>query len=814
LVDAVIQAKQQALEHLNESSFGGVPVALQCPGSWRQSLLQAFEKAGFHAFDVLTRGAVEAACFYDHFEQQLAPLLSKWLELCQHDPEILRHSTISRELLERSQRALVEKRMTVAIVGAMKAGKSTFLNALLGRFVMPAMDKRCTRRRFVLRNADPLGEGKRLEVHLLGSTSNAPIRSTRLSLDADELGWSTEQLRSYLFALNAPNLIEGAKTQLDRHEQMLLHDFQQLPFASEDAKKEVHEALRDEAAKIDTIWLTHPFHNLPFGEVGLLELWDTPGPNAIEEEAEEAFDERRILSDREAFERAVKDSSALLVIFDVMQQEAQAQDEVLKIVSQRHGEAGSILIIANKVDLRPKRGVLPLGELLAEVQKQAYDRYGMSIRPPIPTSSRPAQLAREIMAYGSVEDAPEDLQEEYDAVERREDRKANEEQPEKAVEARSGIVETEMLLKRFFRQEPGRAILQDATTKLLTLLEDNHNHQQQILSAQEAEQAQFQAAANVLDRGYATLAETQDEATTEFEQAYQTNIHAMKQGLKRAKSSCLQAVEQFWNRQFGSSNKLNKSSFESKRNKAYTETFTWLQEATELFDEAHRKSIQETIPMFWEAINNELRHIESNAAQELGMIVEEKTLEDSFQVKAIYTNSLPSVKFDSNTKKDESYGENIGTGAAIGAGVGTALGVVGGILAGPIGWAVLAGAAAGAAAGAGAGAANTKDITEYTASKSNVIKAYKNHFSSLFDSWEKENLARLKQVKSATRKQIDQTAQDMMNQMKERLEVARALAVDPHRKEKILRLQHFLTELEQDMEPLRRIATRLDLGKG
>ena len=56
---------------------------------------------------------------------------------------------------------LQKKVIRVAIIGVMKAVKSIFLNTILDSFVMPAMDKRCTCCRFILRNPDESGNGTR-----------------------------------------------------------------------------------------------------------------------------------------------------------------------------------------------------------------------------------------------------------------------------------------------------------------------------------------------------------------------------------------------------------------------------------------------------------------------------------------------------------------------------------------------------------------------------------------------------------------------------------------------------------------------------
>ncbi len=500
--NALIEGKERVLEILNKSSMNDFPIALACPDEWRLAISKAFRSIRIEEFDVFDRGVVEAFCFYDYFEKCLQNLFFKWIEKCRTEPSIAKHAKLSLLQLEEKQASLRNKRMTVAVVGAMKAGKSTFLNALLGQFVLPAMDKRCTRRRFTLCNADEKGEGRRVDVFLLKNQEFSQ-KSGILSVDADKLGWTSEHLRSYLFALNSPNLLGVTEQQLDPHEKMFLDSFRCIPFKSAEERELIHKALKREAASIDYIRLTHPFYSLPQSQIGTLELWDTPGPNAIEEEAQEEKNEQRYLSDRESFQSAVKDSNALLVIFDVMQQEAEAQDEVLKIVSERRSGTSSVLVIANKVDLRPKRNVLPIENLLDEIQRQAQERHGMVLRPPLPTSSRPAQLARELIRSGDA--TQPELLEEYESIERPEDRRRNPNEPARAVEERSNILKTEELLKRFFRQEPGRAVLVDGANILLKLLEENRDREKQILFSQKADQEKFKKAALSIEKGRSDL---------------------------------------------------------------------------------------------------------------------------------------------------------------------------------------------------------------------------------------------------------------------------------------------------------------------
>jgi GTPase Era involved in 16S rRNA processing/uncharacterized membrane protein YhaH (DUF805 family) len=545
---------EQLKEQLNVSDLRSELVAVKSTPEQLEWCRECAEGFGLEPHQILEPSIAYASAFFEPVRDTVIQEMDAWLDLIEDKPYLLEHTEVDRSDLQDAREALLHQVMRVAVVGAMKAGKSTFLNALLGRYIMPAMDKRCTRRQFTLRNANDQGEQRRLVEVLTLSADRTLTRSEVLSLDIDRLNWSDDDLRAYLFALNSPDLFSAPEDTLDKMELQLKRDFESISFGNTRVQNSIRQSLKSESHLISKIILTHPLYALTPETTGQMEFWDTPGPNAIETEIREAQDQgeavvQRERSDRETYKNALRRADALLVIFDVMQQEAESQDEIFRTVKERQGASGSVLLIANKVDQRQSRDTIPLDDVLAGIQRDAYERYdGMRLRKPIPNASKPAQLAREVAR--ALEEHPdclnidelldshphyEPLIDDYEKTEDRRARKFSRDKPWHGVEEYSGIKGTEQALGAFFKQETGRAVLGNCVYTLHQFLTKNQEYTSRQLAGLRAEMSVLVNVREDLERGQTHLSELQRDHRDRFK--------SIEDGIKREIEGTAKAYE-------------------------------------------------------------------------------------------------------------------------------------------------------------------------------------------------------------------------------------------------------------------------------
>ncbi len=227
-----------------------------------------------------------------------------------------------------------------------------------------------------------------------------------------------------------------------------------------------------------------------------------------------------------------------------------------------------------------------------------------------------------------------------------------------------------------------------------------------------------------------------------------------------------------------------------------------LQKATPSFDETndllesmHQQLLLEPFLSLWDDLQDQLKRIETAAAQELGVKIEKKTSSNrlSFDKATLHD---PNVSIETVKKKDTRGRETaIAGGAAVGLGAGAiAVGLA--LATGPIGWlagaaVLLGGGIGGAGVGAGVHHVNAEEISEHYVSKKDVLEKYTSFFHGIFEHLFQTNFQQLEQKRDEVFKSIQEYAKETLRQLDERLESAQKLVRDPNRLQKIEKIEAF-----------------------
>ena len=850
---------QSTLQYLDmESLPSDLLIGLDMSNAQRDAFRNAFSQVGIESHRLLNMPAVYASVHFDEYQKTLLKMVQHWSQETNVNPALFTRISaevrdqhkleLNSQVFKKLESNLQKQIMKVAIVGAMKAGKSTFLNAVLGKFVMPAMDKRCTRRRFVLRNADESGnEVRSVEVWL--SKENRSYKEPTLSLSADENGWTTEELRGYLFALNSPNLLDHSE--LTPIETQLLDDFKSLSFGQK-SQDQVQKALKTSSKYIDKIVLTHPFYKLKAKETGKIEFWDTPGPNAIEEFEKEASENSiRGLSDRQTFNNAIKEADALVVIFNVMQQESEAQDEIFKAVKLYQGKSGSVLLVANKVDLRQKRATISLDDLLANLQKEGEKRYGLKLRKPIPNSSRPAQISREIAQAvqsvgGEIDDLEDhpiygDLYEEYEPFETKKVRKLAknlgfEDFPWIGVEEVSGIKKTEKALREFFKQEKGRAVLSGVVRHIYPFLTCNQGYCEIELNALKTkieDLYKLQDTLNQETQGFETL---QRHHLDVFHTHQSSQLNQLYAQIDRISQERKRGFSTFLDRLFpGEDHKIDDLHFQERagevKSQFNSQIYSYNESVQEIMDKVTQDQILTSLGQEQDQFIGEIRN---KIKRDLKIKTSHPVINKEISHQGARKSKTLTPKFKTEHRYDQVELEDAGNlaGGLVG-GAGAAAGaIVAGakvaavVASGPIGWFAIAGVGLAGLAGGGiagwlagdqVGKAGYKathakkevKVLSHKKLKSSLLKTLKEEL----ESTNQKNKNAIKAYYNALFQAIQKSGQQNLNQLNEQLKKIKKEAEDPNKQLYVEQLESENQSYWNDLKPLEEIAKKLELLK-
>ncbi len=815
LVEAGTLALRTLHESLGVERITNENVALSYPPDWRTKVEDACTTAAAQLgvdLAFMQPSAAEAICFFDHWEAEIRPICREWVNACIKRPEMLDGTGVTLDEFRSAVTSLESREMTVAVVGGMKAGKSTFLNALLGQFVMPALDKRCTRRRFNLYNQ---ADGKPVRrVSVWRWRPEGREEDLRLAIDVDDLGWTSEELRSYLFALNAPGLLQDGVENLDPLEKSMIEAYGALRFGTDEKRKEVDAALRSSNPPIETIQLAHPFWGLSFAQTGRVQVWDTPGPDAIEDQDQDRGLRR---TDSQTFEHALRESSAVIVLFDVTRNESAAQDEVLKRISTHRSKSpDSVVLLANKVDQRQVRNVEPLDSLLASIRANVGQRYNLRLRPVLPVASRPAQLAREMLSeIKAGREIDDKLQEDYDTVERPSDRKADPDCPPRAVEVRSRIAEVETLLGRFFRQDHGKVLLQGALGKTLTVLHHRYNVTQLRLAGLGAKQAELDDAVAKLAHAAPGLERLLDAEDKRLSSRLNEAISSAKQAVEASKKDCLNKFGKVREDKVGARSTIPTSEFA-----ALEEAFSSAMEPA--FSELRaglarqfESGIVDQANATWSVVNVYLQDREREIGRSLGVELGKLPLESKPALEFVRSQGKQEV---ARIKQTEHVGTEPGlvAGGVIGGGMGVAA-VVGALFLGPVGWvaaaAVLAGAAAtGAGVGGAVGYLGGDVIEKELVKAAEVKKVYEDSIGKGFEEMKNAIEQEYRRCFAAILSEVKSRATRKTDELRRLLAECAAQANDANRAATMKSLQDDLNRFQRSIPKLSEAALRLGLS--
>ena len=786
-----------------------LPIAFTCLPSWRETVVRALDAAGCPEFALLSPEAAESVHFFERYELRLTPVIARWIARGRDVAMSVDAAASALRELELARDALVNRTMSVAVVGAMKAGKSTFINALLGDFIMPAIDKRCTRRRFVVSNQDEVGEeGRRITVTRLGD-DGTPVHDPVLSVDADACGWSSANILSYLFALNAPDLLKPG-AELGRSEQKWLAEYRRLPLPV--AQREALDSVLASDVPIDTIRVTHPFHALTREVVGRVEIWDTPGPDGITEH--DGLEQR--LTDRVHFEQALREASAAILIFDVMRNRGEAQDRVLSDIATFRGQrASSLVFLANRVDERPHSGVLPLDEQLEEIREDVRRRHGLVLRPIVPLSARHAQYAREMLRAKRTGLRNEERWEDLESAIRVSDTRANPECPELAVEARSRIRDVEALLHRFFRQEHGLSILQGACDKVGRIALEHERATERNLQALRVQRDVLARAVKVLTDGTVLFGTILGGATQRFEAGSADTRKIAERVLQTARDACSRSMAAFWNGEFGSNQRMLPRHYEQSSARAMTILEPDLLKARAELEEGCDAQIAARARSLWSELDAVVQSIEGDIDRQLGIKGAGLTPRTALNTDFATTGAAPPLTPTTRTYKAPGAaktGAKFGLGAGLALGLGVLLTAATGGLATPV--LIAAGAAAaatatGTAVGAGVGHVFAATVTERFYARNDVLATYQLAIETMFQKMRANVVDQIGHAFARAEREISFDAQAKLASLRNILADAERHFGEQTRAGRIEYLENDLASIRIDVAIVRDVGRRL-----
>ena len=807
LFRAVAAAVSHACGELGVADPATLSVAFTCPHSWRETIVRALGAAGCAEFDLLSPEAAESVHFFKSYEVRLLPVVTRWLAQMR-DAATGTHATSVREL-ESARHALINRTMSVAVVGAMKAGKSTFLNALLGDFILPAIDKRCTRRRFVLSNLDEDGTaGRRVTVTRLAG-DGATVRDRVLSVDADEQGWTSAHILSYLFALNAPDLLKPG-AELGRSEQKWLEEYRRLPLPRD--RREALDRVLAANVTIDTIRVTHPFYALTQEAVGRVEIWDTPGPDGVVEMTD-SIEQR--LSDRAHFERALGEASATILIFDVMRNGGEAQDRVLADIARfRRGRADSLVLLANRVDERPTSGVVPLEDQLEEIREDAKRIHKLSLRPIVPLSARHAQYAREMLRAATTGQRNEERWDDLEGAIRLVDMRADREFPARAVETRSSIRQVEDLLRRFFRQEHGLSILQGACDKLAWVAHERELTTARNLAALQVEKEAREHAAAILSKGTTRFEDVLSLAIVDFEEAVAATLEQTKVRIASTRAEGIVAMDAYWHAEFGRNLEMSPSLYKESSGRAMALLEPLLTDLSRKLEEALDKQMASRVRSMWSQLDGVVQGIERDVDRQLGIHVGGATPRTGLNTDIAMAREVPTLT--ATTTSHKASGE-VRKGAIWGF-LTAAAAAVAVVATGGAALPALGLMATGAGVGAVVGHVRAPTETKSFFTRRDVEAAYRQVIDAVFDKLATEFAQQIEGVFSRARTEILADAHGKLSTLRDVLADAEKHAREQTRAERIEVLEADLIRTRQDLIIIgdlgRRLGVTVDTHRG
>lgn len=253
------------------------------------------------------------------------------------------------EVLQGEGTKLADLEMVLAVVGTMKAGKSTTINAIVGTEVLPNRNRPMTALPTLIRHTPGQTEP------LLKFSNSEPIHRLIQTL-RDEL--VKPKNRQFLDGLKSDSDMQGLITFIEHHDQ-----YNQL-YRGADAIFEFLKGLNDLVRLSRDLNVDFPFsdydeiHEIPVIEVefvhlretsqaqGRLTLLDTPGPN---ESGQPHL--RKML--REQLSKA----SAVLAILDFTQLKSDADAEIRKELQEiAEISKGRLYTLVNKFDQKDRHG--------------------------------------------------------------------------------------------------------------------------------------------------------------------------------------------------------------------------------------------------------------------------------------------------------------------------------------------------------------------------------------------------------------------------------------------------------------------------
>lgn len=253
------------------------------------------------------------------------------------------------EVLQGEGTKLADLEMVLAVVGTMKAGKSTTINAIVGTEVLPNRNRPMTALPTLIRHTPGQTEP------LLKFGNSEPIHRLIQTL-RDEL--VKPKNRQFLAGLKSDSDMQGLITFIEHHDQ-----YKQL-YRGADAIFEFLKGLNDLVRLSSDLEVDFPFsdydeiHEIPVIEVefvhlretsqaqGRLTLLDTPGPN---ESGQPHL--RKML--REQLSKA----SAVLAILDFTQLKSDADAEIRKELQDiAEISKGRLYTLVNKFDQKDRHG--------------------------------------------------------------------------------------------------------------------------------------------------------------------------------------------------------------------------------------------------------------------------------------------------------------------------------------------------------------------------------------------------------------------------------------------------------------------------
>lgn len=278
------------------------------------------------------------------------------------------------DLLKTEQIKLDTNEATIAVVGAMKAGKSTTINAIVGSEVLPSREQPMTTFPTIVTHAPGKGEGHLrfpLAPAFLELAGNVKTAISALGDDAEERlarAAAAEPLRLLAAKIKAEDFaIAGEVVGLEEIRSLLgkVNDLTRLARLLEVPDDCISDALRFATLPRIEIEFEH-LVSTPGVFSGTLSLVDTPGPDEF--------------GSSEALERIakqqLKDASAIILVVNFNQVGSEADEKIKKLLGLLpHGSSERLFIFINKFDGAKKHGDNLTREQRREAEERRIDEY-------------------------------------------------------------------------------------------------------------------------------------------------------------------------------------------------------------------------------------------------------------------------------------------------------------------------------------------------------------------------------------------------------------------------------------------------------